>query len=189
MLPRHIRADGFVDPCIPSRAPKPPSGPDWVHEVKRHGCRLIVRRESGLRLFQDCGVLVTVREASGAALRRAYYLFGYAKRFKVSQEFILAAVASRVKIYVGKRPTVCVLDTKAAWNFNSLPRRRERTNGAHTSKVIWVPCICHPFGAARVRPFPGLARGQEPGWPGDGETSRGAVVALPNSRDAAIQVA
>jgi hypothetical protein len=27
-----IRTDGFVDPCIPSRAPKPPSGPGWVHE-------------------------------------------------------------------------------------------------------------------------------------------------------------
>jgi hypothetical protein len=26
-----IRTDGFVEPCIPSRAPKPPSGPDWVH--------------------------------------------------------------------------------------------------------------------------------------------------------------
>jgi bifunctional non-homologous end joining protein LigD len=33
---RRIRTDGFVEPCIPSRAPKPPSGPDWVHEVK-HG--------------------------------------------------------------------------------------------------------------------------------------------------------
>jgi hypothetical protein len=34
MATRRIRPDGFVDPCIPSRAPKPPSGPDWVHEVK-----------------------------------------------------------------------------------------------------------------------------------------------------------
>jgi hypothetical protein len=25
-----LRADGFVEPCIPSRTPKPPSGPDWV---------------------------------------------------------------------------------------------------------------------------------------------------------------
>jgi ATP-dependent DNA ligase len=40
-----VRADGFVDPCIPSRAPKPPSGPDWVHEIKHDGYRLIVRRD------------------------------------------------------------------------------------------------------------------------------------------------
>jgi hypothetical protein len=78
-------------------------------------------------------------------LSRAHYLLGYAKRFKVSQEFILAAVACRVKIHVGKRPTVRVLDTKAAWNFNHLPRQWEGTNGAHRSKAICAPCICHPI--------------------------------------------
>jgi bifunctional non-homologous end joining protein LigD len=45
MLIRRIRTDGFVDPCIPSVAHKPPSGPDWVHEVKHDGHRLIVRRD------------------------------------------------------------------------------------------------------------------------------------------------
>jgi hypothetical protein len=39
-----VRADGFVDPCIPFRAPKPASGPDWVHEIKHDGYRLIVRQ-------------------------------------------------------------------------------------------------------------------------------------------------
>jgi hypothetical protein len=90
--------------------------------------------------------LVTVREASGAALSRAHYLLGYAERFKVSQEFILAAAASRMIIHVGKRPTVRVLDTKAAWNLYQLPRRRERARDAHSSKAIWAPGICHPEG-------------------------------------------
>ena len=90
--------------------------------------------------------MVAVREASGAALSRAYYLLGYAKCFKVSQEFILAAVASRMIIHVGKRPTVRVLDTKAAWNLYQLPRRREGTRDAHRSKAIWAPGICHPEG-------------------------------------------
>jgi len=27
MLPRRVRTDGFVDPCIPTLAAKPPSGP------------------------------------------------------------------------------------------------------------------------------------------------------------------
>jgi ATP-dependent DNA ligase len=55
MLPRRIRTDGFVEPCIPSRAPKPSSGPDWVHEVKHDGYRMIVCREgtaSGAILFR-----------------------------------------------------------------------------------------------------------------------------------------
>jgi bifunctional non-homologous end joining protein LigD len=56
MLSRRIRTDGFVDPCIPSRAPKPPSGPDWVHEVKHDGYRLIVRRDGEtVRLFTRRG--------------------------------------------------------------------------------------------------------------------------------------
>jgi ATP-dependent DNA ligase len=37
-----IRADGFVAPCIPTLAHKPPSRPDWVHEIKHDGYRLIV---------------------------------------------------------------------------------------------------------------------------------------------------
>jgi hypothetical protein len=40
-----VRTDGFVASCIPSLAHKPPSGPDWVHEIKHDGYRLIVRRQ------------------------------------------------------------------------------------------------------------------------------------------------
>jgi bifunctional non-homologous end joining protein LigD len=47
-----IRADGFVPPCIPTLAAKPPAGPDWVHEIKHDGYRLIVRRDGpAVRLF------------------------------------------------------------------------------------------------------------------------------------------
>ena len=43
---------GFVDPCIPSLASKPPAGPGWVHEIKHDGYRLIVRRDGDtVRLF------------------------------------------------------------------------------------------------------------------------------------------
>jgi hypothetical protein len=36
---------GFVVPAQPVRASKPPSGPDWVHEIKHDGYRLNVRRD------------------------------------------------------------------------------------------------------------------------------------------------
>jgi ATP-dependent DNA ligase len=36
---------GFVVPAQPIKASKPPSGPDWVHEIKHDGYRLIVRRD------------------------------------------------------------------------------------------------------------------------------------------------
>jgi hypothetical protein len=45
--------DGFVEPCIPTLAAKPPSGPDWVHEIKHDGYRLIVRGASPL-VHQFC---------------------------------------------------------------------------------------------------------------------------------------
>jgi hypothetical protein len=67
---RRIRTDGFVDPCIPSRAPKPPSGPDWVHEVKHDGYRLIVRRDGEtVRLFTRRGHDWTDRYPAIAAAR------------------------------------------------------------------------------------------------------------------------
>jgi bifunctional non-homologous end joining protein LigD len=36
---------GFVIPAQPVMASKPPSGADWVHEIKPDGYRLIVRRD------------------------------------------------------------------------------------------------------------------------------------------------
>jgi bifunctional non-homologous end joining protein LigD len=69
------RADGFIDPCIPSRAPTPPSGPNWVHEIKHDGYRLIVRRDGpSVRLFTRRGYDWTERYpaiASAAAKLRA----------------------------------------------------------------------------------------------------------------------
>jgi bifunctional non-homologous end joining protein LigD len=51
-----VRADGFVDPCIPTLADKPPSGPGRVHEIKHDGYRLIVRRDGEtVRLFTRRG--------------------------------------------------------------------------------------------------------------------------------------
>jgi ATP-dependent DNA ligase len=35
----------FIPPCIPTRAYKVLAGPDWVHEIKRDGYRLQVRRD------------------------------------------------------------------------------------------------------------------------------------------------
>src|SRR5213079_1810948 len=46
----------FIEPCRPSKAIKPPSGPLWVHEIKHDGFRLMVRREgSRVRCFTRGG--------------------------------------------------------------------------------------------------------------------------------------
>jgi bifunctional non-homologous end joining protein LigD len=50
------RPSGFVEPCRPSKAIQPPSGPEWIHEIKHDGFRLMVRREgSRIRCFTKGG--------------------------------------------------------------------------------------------------------------------------------------
>ena len=47
---------GFIEPCLPSRADRPPSGPDWIHEIKHDGYRLMARRDpTGIRLLTRNG--------------------------------------------------------------------------------------------------------------------------------------
>jgi ATP-dependent DNA ligase len=45
MIKRHVPPAGFIEPCIPILASKPPAGAQWVHEIKHDGYRLIVRRD------------------------------------------------------------------------------------------------------------------------------------------------
>jgi bifunctional non-homologous end joining protein LigD len=49
-------------PCIPTRGIKVPAGPDWIHEIKPDGYRLIVHRDGGrVRLFTRNGHDWTIR--------------------------------------------------------------------------------------------------------------------------------
>ncbi len=32
---------GFIQPCLPSAAAMPPAGPNWIHEIKHDGFRII----------------------------------------------------------------------------------------------------------------------------------------------------
>jgi bifunctional non-homologous end joining protein LigD len=41
---RPTLAVGFVWPCLPTSAPKAPSGRDWLHEIKHDGFRVIARK-------------------------------------------------------------------------------------------------------------------------------------------------
>jgi bifunctional non-homologous end joining protein LigD len=47
---------GTMEPCIPTRAAKPPVGPQWIHEIKHDGYRLIARKRAvNVRLFTRNG--------------------------------------------------------------------------------------------------------------------------------------
>jgi bifunctional non-homologous end joining protein LigD len=47
---------GFIEPCLPSPAERPPSGPGWVHEIKHDGFPLMAKRDAiGVRLLTRNG--------------------------------------------------------------------------------------------------------------------------------------
>src|SRR5215813_4526661 len=59
--PRALPA-GFIAPCLPSSAPQPPSGKDWVHEIKHDGFRVIARKSGDrVKLYSRPGNDLTGR--------------------------------------------------------------------------------------------------------------------------------
>jgi len=65
---------GIIEPCLPSPAKAPPSGPGWIHEIKHDGFRILARKDSaGVRLITRAGndfssrfplITIAVRELS-----------------------------------------------------------------------------------------------------------------------------
>jgi len=53
---------GFIPPCLPMMAPRPPSEPIWLHEIKYDGVRVIARKDSRqVRLYDRLGGDLTQR--------------------------------------------------------------------------------------------------------------------------------
>src|SRR3954454_14355124 len=55
---KRLAADraSFIEPCLPSPADIPPSGANWIHEIKHDGFRLMARRDPvGIRLITRNG--------------------------------------------------------------------------------------------------------------------------------------
>ena len=73
-LPNKLPA-GFVVPAQPVEREAPPSGADWVHEIKHDGYRMLVRRDGEhVRLFSRKAIDWTTRLpaiAMGAAVLKA----------------------------------------------------------------------------------------------------------------------
>jgi ATP-dependent DNA ligase len=47
---------GFVEPCLPTLAREVPAGPQWAHEIKHDGYRMLCRRDGDrLRVFSRWG--------------------------------------------------------------------------------------------------------------------------------------
>jgi bifunctional non-homologous end joining protein LigD len=61
LFPRPL-PPGFIAPCLPTSAPKPPCGALWLHEIKHDGFRVIARKNgSRVRLYSRPGNDLTQR--------------------------------------------------------------------------------------------------------------------------------
>ena len=75
---------GIIEPCLPSPAKAPPSGPGWIHEIKHDGFRIMARRDgAGIQLITRHGNDFTARfplavEAVSALSARSFLLDGEA---------------------------------------------------------------------------------------------------------------
>ena len=59
---RSRRPLGFIEPCLPSPAEQPPTGENWIHEIKHDGFRVIARKDGErLRLYSRPGNNLTDR--------------------------------------------------------------------------------------------------------------------------------
>jgi bifunctional non-homologous end joining protein LigD len=80
----HRTPPGFIQPCLPSPAERPPEGPGWIHEIKHDGFRLMVRRDpAGVRLLTRnghdwLGRFPLIAEAAGALQVRSFLIDGEA---------------------------------------------------------------------------------------------------------------
>src|SRR6476646_2429731 len=53
---------GFIQPCLPTKAQRPPSGTPWLHEIKHDGFRVIARKQDArVRLYSRPGNDLTDR--------------------------------------------------------------------------------------------------------------------------------
>ena len=84
MLRTRLPPPGFIEPCLPTPAERPPSGPGWIHEIKHDGFRLMARRDAaGVRLLTRNGIdwserFPLIAKAAGALQVRSFLLDGEA---------------------------------------------------------------------------------------------------------------
>ncbi len=66
---RSRRTVGFIEPCLPFPAKRPPAGPNWIYEIKHDGFCIMARRDcTGVRLITRNGNDFTARFPLAAAV-------------------------------------------------------------------------------------------------------------------------
>jgi len=132
MLALRGRTDGFVAPCIPSLAHKPPAGPEWIHEIKHDGYRLIVRRDgAAVRLYTRRGLDWADRYPAIAAAKLR------AKSFTLDGEAVVCGTDGVAVFDAGAQ----TLSGFTRWGKVFWPRRRvsrQRFGDIQSIQLRWL---------------------------------------------------
>ena len=117
LLRERLAADraSFIEPCLPSPAEKPPSGANWIHEIKHDGFRLMARRDPvGIRLITRRGN-------------------DWTKRYPLVAE---AVNHLKVRSCLIDGEVVCC-DEKGVTTFQLLRHRRNERRRSSTPSICW----------------------------------------------------
>jgi bifunctional non-homologous end joining protein LigD len=132
MLMRSVRPrpNGFIESCLPSPAPKPPAGDNWIHEIKLDGFRMLARRHgAGVRLLTRRGIDWTTRYPSIAAAVAALSC----RSCLIDGEAVICGedgipVFDRLRYGPRQRPS-CSPSTYLRWAAKTYVARRLRIKG------------------------------------------------------------
>ena len=98
-------------PCLPTFAPFPPSGPDWLHEIKLDGYRMFAlldgARPAHLAIWRTCAFPMIVAAVEALAVRSAFDLLGL-DGHDLRDESIETRKAELARLLVDCRPALAL---------------------------------------------------------------------------------
>jgi bifunctional non-homologous end joining protein LigD len=116
-----MRVSAFIEPCLPSPADRPPSGPDWIHEIKLDGFRMMVRRDpAGVRLLTRNGYDWTGRFPRIAAAAEALRT----RSFLIDGEAVLAPQGIQLNEHCDDLPVDVVFRHACKLGFEGIVSKR-----------------------------------------------------------------
>jgi hypothetical protein len=87
-------AAGFIAPCLPTKTAKPPSGSQWLHEIKHDGFRIIARNDGQrVRLYSRPGNDFT--RPDGLAGLSSFGTLGQVQPLSVATTLAIARLSRR----------------------------------------------------------------------------------------------
>ena len=71
---------GFVPQCLPTKAPQPPAGAAWLHEIKHDGFRVVARKRGVVSCAGESPVILDNTGGHIVGLKPDSLLMNYGSR-------------------------------------------------------------------------------------------------------------